>query len=221
MLPTTELIVEKGLANYILTDQDIAQLVGGSPARKYGILNKMVHAGESIRLKRGIYMLAPKYHTQKIGKFYIASQLKYGSYISLESALSFHGWILERVETVTSVIAQGRSETIQTPMGEFSFLRIPTNTYTFFNGVDRKITDDKPFLIASPLRALADYVYEKKITWHSLDFLSDNLRIDETHYNILTKKDFELVKSVYRSRRVINYLIKLEKGLIKNGYLNY
>jgi len=28
MLPTTELIVEKGLANYILTDQDIAQLVG-------------------------------------------------------------------------------------------------------------------------------------------------------------------------------------------------
>jgi len=53
------------------------------------------------------------------------------------------------------------------------------NEFEFLGGVSRQTVNGKPFLIAKPLRALADYVYERKVKWIGIDFLLEGLRIEE------------------------------------------
>jgi hypothetical protein len=53
----------------------------------------------------------------------VAGLLRPASYVSLQSALSFHGLIPEHVPTVTSVTA-ARPETLCTPLGSFVFRHV-------------------------------------------------------------------------------------------------
>ncbi|MEK6630557.1 MAG: hypothetical protein AABY89_07470, partial [Acidobacteriota bacterium] len=52
--------------------------------------------------------------------FLVANALHRGSYVSLQSALAFHGVIPEQVPTVTNV-GPGRPETVRTVLGTFAF----------------------------------------------------------------------------------------------------
>ena len=77
------------------------------------------------------------------------------SYISLESALSHHGWNPEGVLSVTSVCS-GESNTFRTPVATFRYSRIPQNL--FYAAVVRETTSDTGdvMLIAQPVKALAE-----------------------------------------------------------------
>ncbi len=215
MLKTTELFQKKGFDSRVFTDREVDYLFDGTPAKRYGLINKAIKKGELIQLRRGVYILAPKYRSVKLGKFFIACSMVHGSYVSLESALSFHNWIPERVETTSCVIGKNRSQIIDTPLGEFKYIKIPINEYEYFNGVSRNESNGKPFFIASPLRALGDYVYEKKIQWNSIDFLLDGLRMEEENLQLLTMDDFVQVLQVYRSKRVLFFLRQLKLYLEK------
>jgi len=68
-------------------------------------------------------------------------------------------------------------------------------------------------LIACPLRALGDLVYDKKMRWNGIDFLIDGLRIDEDELLGLSEKDFDAILRVYKSKRVISFLASLRKEL--------
>ena len=163
MLTITEKIIDTNLSYHAFTEADLEQLFDGSAASRYGLVNKALKKGELIRLRRGLYLLGKKYLPMKISKFYLASRIATHSYISLESALSHHGWIPERVVSTFSIIAQGRTRSFKTPLGEYSYYLIPTNDYEFLTGVNREQIDHQPYLIASPIRALADLVYIRKI----------------------------------------------------------
>jgi predicted transcriptional regulator of viral defense system len=213
MLKTTEKLIEAGLANKVFNNTDFKELFMGTAASRYGLLNKALDKGEIIQLKRGCYILNQKYNNQKLSKYYIASQIVPHSYVSLESALSFHGWIPEKVTTISSVIYKGRSRSFITEFGEFEYHTMPVQPYEFLTGVQRESVGGRPFLMASGIRALLDLVYEKGYEWSGLDFIQESLRIEIDNLKVINRTDYNDISNVYRSKRVLKFLQNMTKEL--------
>lgn len=195
----------------VFTRDQAAVWVGDRGARLDALLKRAVNTSEVWRICRGLYCLSSRYTRTKINPLGLAQRIHGPSYISLETALSFHGWIPEGVQAITSVCI-ARSRAFETPLGFFTFSRVPQQT--FFAGV-RRVSDDQGtiFFVASPLKALADTVYVQKADWQSMDPLVDSLRVDEEFLAGLTPDDFNEVVSVYRARRVRRFLTGLRRDL--------
>ena len=88
------------------------------------LVHRACQAGEILRLKPGLFGLGPPYRKSEPHPFVVAGVLHSPSHISLESALSHHGLIPEAVYQVSSVTV-GRSREFTTPLGVFSFRRVP------------------------------------------------------------------------------------------------
>jgi hypothetical protein len=129
------------------------------------------------------------------------------SHVSLESALAFHGLIPEAVYQVASVTT-GRSREFATPLGVFSFLRVPARAPRA--GVEAvAVARNAWAFVASPLRAIADAVYlNKEIAWErdGPGFLTESLRIEEDDLRTLSFEALEEIAGSIRSRRVRAYL---------------
>ena len=65
-------------------------------------LSRWTKAGKLYQLRRGLYVLAPPFQRVKPHPFLVANRMVPGSYVSLQSALSYHGLIPEYV-ALTSV----------------------------------------------------------------------------------------------------------------------
>ncbi|MBU0506005.1 MAG: hypothetical protein ABII18_04075 [bacterium] len=194
----------------IITDTEVINLFEGSNDRRYGLVKRALARGDIIHIRRGLYYLAKKFQRIPLNPFMLANQIYGPSYVSLESALSFHGLIPEAVKTVVNV-CQKNSRLFNTVLGNFDYTQIPQNY--FYLGV-KQISDshNQPFLIATPLKALADYVYVHKKNWKNLSEAAHDLRIDVFELYRLHSTDFE-IKEAYRNRRVKNFLSKLYEEL--------
>src|SRR3990172_882516 len=80
---------------------DVATLFPASEDRRYGLVKRAIAHGEIIHIRRGLYCLAPKYQRRSVNLYALAEHVYGPSYVSLESALSWHGWIPEAVHTIT------------------------------------------------------------------------------------------------------------------------
>ena len=193
------------------TTQELAALFPGSEDRRYGLAKRALASGEIIRIRRGLYCLAPKYQKKGIN-LYTLAQLVYGpSYVSLESALSWHGWIPEAVQAITSASFKKAKE-FTTPLGVFSYDRVPQQV--FYTQVER-LTDasGNVFLMATPLKALADYVYVHKSDWTGIKPAISSLRIEPEELEQLTGDALEALTHNYSSSRVKRFLEGLRKDL--------
>lgn len=213
MQTTTEKIIDAGFKNYIFTETDLALLFDGTNASRYGLVNKTLKKKELLRLRRGLYIVATKYRENKFSQFMLANHIVPYSYVSLESALSYHGWIPERVMTVSSIISSGHNKTFTNSFGDFEYYRIPTKPFEFLTGVMRENPDHQSFLIATPLRALADYIYLKKLDQIDIRYLQNNLRIEPEAIHSILNDDIDQLKQAFRSGRIINFLTTLKKEL--------
>ena len=170
-----------------------------------------MRAGEIVRIHRGLYCLAEKYLRQKLDPLVLAQRIYGPSYISLETSLSYHGWIPEAVYAITSV-SGGRSREFDTPLGHFSFTRVPQRT--FYSEVSRVEKEaGGSFLLASPLKALTDYVYVHKCDWDSVSPLIESLRVDEDLLVNAEAESFDQLANNYSSLRVRRFLEGLRKDL--------
>jgi hypothetical protein len=193
------------------TDTNLRILLKGSPASRYGLVKRSVRSGQLIRIKRGLYTLAERYRRRRLDLFEIAQKIYGPSYISLESALYYHGWIPEAVYTVTSACVK-RSKEIKTPLGLFSFTHIPSNN--FFAGVERISSSNGIFLIASPWRALLDYIYVYKKDWVGLKPVIESLRIDAVHFQNVDFRLLEEMKEATRSVLVKKFIDSVKKEIL-------
>lgn len=118
-------------------------------------ISRWVKSGRIQKLRRGLYALAPPYRKVTPHPFVIANRLQRASYVSLQSALAFHGLISEVVNTVTSITA-GRPERVETPLGLFEFRHIKPGLLSGY-----QITDlgGQQALMAMPGKALLDLIY--------------------------------------------------------------
>ncbi len=195
----------------VFTDRDIAQLTAdGSSDSRYGLVKRSLKKGEIIRIRRGLYCLPKKYERKPLNLYNIA-QLIYGpSYISLESALSYHGWIPEGVFVTTSASME-RSRSYKTAIGDFDYRRVIQER--FYDDVDYIAADDISFFMAKPLKALCDYVYVYKKAWVSVDPLKKSLRIEEDALTGIKSEEFDRLSQNYHSRRVQAFIKGVRKDL--------
>jgi hypothetical protein len=210
MQKMTEIAITKAVRG-VFTREEAACWIDADGARLDALLKRAVAVGEVLRIRRGLFCLSKRYTSARPHPFELAQRIHGPSYISLESALSHHGWIPESVPLITSV-TQARSRSFDTPLGLFSFTSIPQDG--FFTGVHRETHEGGgSFFMAGPLKALADYVYAHRCTWSSIAPAIESLRIDETELTVLTSEACERLSNVYRSGRVRRFLEGLQKEL--------
>ncbi len=119
-------------------------------------LSRWVADGRVVRLRKGVYTLAPPYRKVQAEPFSIANTLKGASYVSLQSALAWHGLIPEFVPAITSVTA-GRPQTIATPLGRYEFRHIRKSLFWGYRRVE--LSGRQVAFVALPEKALLDLLY--------------------------------------------------------------
>lgn len=201
-----------GISPYgYFTSQETATLFPDSADRRYGLVKRALAGGEIIQIRRGLYCLAPKFQKKKINLYSLSEHIHGPSYISLESALSWHGLIPEAVYTLTSATL-GKSKVFQSPLGVFSYTHIPQKI--FYAGVER-LTDEAGdvFFMASPIKALADYVHAHKKDWTGFKQCAEDLRIEPDEMTAAAVDEIDLLLENYTSRRVGGFLKGVRREL--------
>ncbi|MEI7899870.1 MAG: hypothetical protein WCK89_06425 [bacterium] len=206
----TEIALERAVRG-VFTRQEAACWINATGDRLNALLKRSVGSGELVRIIRGLYCLDTRFQRTRLNPLELAQRIQGPSYISLEYALSYHGWIPEAVYTVTSTSLE-RSRTFTTPLGVFSYTRVPQAS--LYRGVNRIVVEGGgSFLMAEPLKALADYVYAHQCLWDSAAPLRESLRVDGHALADLDASSFEPLLQHYRSGRVQRFLLGLKKDL--------
>jgi predicted transcriptional regulator of viral defense system len=113
--------------------------------------------------------------------WWTANQIYQPSYLSLETALSYHGIIPEGVYVFTSVSSR-KTQHLQTGLGTFSYRQIKS-AYFFGYEVLRlslsAVPDDRPVRMAYPEKALLDYCYLNPNLTTEADFEALRLNVPQ------------------------------------------
>lgn len=144
-------------------------------------------------IKKGLYVVGPALTTDRNPEpFLLANHILGPSYVSVETALAYHGLIPERVYEIASMTTQAPRK-FNTPLGTFAYSRLPLPYYAF--GIrSEKLADDQYAMVASPEKAL----FDKIITTSGLllrsrkaakEFLLENMRMDEGDLKRLNAKE--------------------------------
>ena len=193
------------------TISDVAVLVNGTDNKRYSLLKRAMAQKEIIKIRRGLYCLSPNLTRKRINPLTVAQYVYGPSYISQESALSIHGCIPEAVFAVTST-SMDKSRVFNSPLGIFLFRRVPQQT--FYASVERRSDQNNEFyLLASPLKALADFVYCRQKNWKGLKPLIEDLRIDFSILPPGSSEEYGRLMDNYRSRRVCTFLKTLQEDM--------
>jgi len=158
-----------------------------------------------IRIKKGLYIFGDRYRKHSFSRELLANLIYGPSYVSLDYALDYHGFIPERSEALTSVTI-GRSRKFHTPVGLFIYRQIPIRAYD--DGMVLVEEDyGQAFLIASAEKALADKVIsERGVSLTSAAemrrFLTEDLRIDVSKVQSLSAERIDEYAGRYRSRKL-------------------
>ena len=187
-------------------------------------ITHLLKNGQIIRIKKGLYIFGPDYRKRTYSREILANLIYGPSYISLEYALSYHGLIPERVETLTSVTT-GRSRKFTTPVGLFTYHMV--SLQAFQTGMRRiELDDGAAFLIATPEKALCDKIVidrgSEMRTIKGLElYLFDDLRIDRNLFSRLDNSHIFKVAERYRSSKLhvlSNLLRKIQRQESEEGY---
>ncbi len=167
-----------------------------------------------IRLKKGLFVVAPEVSKIAISRELIANHLYGPSYISLESALSYYNLIPERVYAVRSVTAK-RAKKYSTPLGVFDYRTVPESYFSI--GIKQEHTDNNSiFLIASPEKALCDLILiTSGLRLQSVKamrtYLEENLRIDLIEKGAWDTEIIEECIAIGKKKMELKHLLALLK----------
>jgi len=177
-------------------------------------VSSLLKRGQIIRVRKGLYIFGTIWRRKTPAPELLANLIYGPSAISLDYCLSWHGLIPERVNTITS-ITPGRSHDFLTPAGNFSYTHLSGRRFSA--GLLQHKTSSGNFILAEPLKALADKVWtDKRFKPTSAasysDYIFKDLRIDENALEVLLKPDRMIVtEKAYATRKVLwlmEYLTK-------------
>lgn len=159
-------------------------------------ISQMIKKREIFRVRRGVYVTS-----LQDPKFPVASVLRSPSYISFQTALSYHQIIPERAHAIMSAGFNLDKEYVyDTPLGRYSFHYIPEKVFPI--GIIPAEEGGAGFRIASAEKAICDTLYKmRKIEsrYEISELLFEDLRIEKATIEAL---DWELINSMiplYRS----------------------
>jgi hypothetical protein len=119
-------------------------------------LSRWLTSGHLVQLRRGLYALASPYRKAEPHPFLVANRLVRGSYVSLQSALAYHGLIPEHVPVTTNVTT-GRPQHRENPFGSFEYHHCPPDRLAGYRV--EKLGGGQEALVATPAKALADLIH--------------------------------------------------------------
>lgn len=155
--------------------------------------------GLILKLRRGLYTLSDEERKIKLSKLFLASQIRFPSYISCQFALSFYGLMPERATVITSVTTK-KTATFENDFGTFIYQKIKTDFFTGYN----KFSDENnlPYYMAEPEKAFLDYIYLNlpMFSAGSPDIFETSLRINKEFSLNLKKMKKYLV--LYRNKKL-------------------
>ena len=201
------------LAQFDILPVDFSTLVSAfpslrSPGEKVAALEKQ---GRVIRLKKGLFVVTPEEGEPPLSMELIANHLLGPSYVSLETALAFHGLIPEAVRVTRSVCLK-RGREFATPLGHFNYTRVPADYFSI--GIRRHDAGGGlTFLIASPEKALCDMiVVTSNLRLQSAraaqTYFAENLRVD---FSAIERFDAGVVRACAAVGPKQNSLLQLAK----------
>lgn len=169
--------------------------------------------GKIIRLKKGLYVVAPSVSGVALSTELIANHLYAPSYISMSSALRYYGLIPEAVYTTQSMTVK-HSRSFDTPVGRFDYLFI--NREVFHIGVTSISKQRYTFLMATPEKALCDLIANSSLVnlRYLKDveaYLADDIRMDIADFRNMDVSIFERYVEVGKKARSIQTLINYLK----------
>lgn len=166
--------------------------------------------GKLIRLKKGLYVVAPKVSNVPLSTELIANHLYAPSYISMQTALRYYGLIPEAVYTTQSMTLK-HSRDFDTPVGRFEFHT--TSREAFPIGITSLNKQAYAFLIATPEKALCDLIANSpKVNLRYLKdvelYLEEDIRMDIEDLKKMDVSIFELYTKVGKKANSIETIIK-------------
>lgn len=195
--------------NYI-TNFELIDHIGGTRHSSFSKIKRAVQNGLLIRLKKEFYVINRESNPQKVDLFEISGVLYGPSYVSFQSALSYHQWIPETVCVVTLATSKRRVN-IETEIAQFDYRHIPMEVFPIGVAASKERTEH--FLIAHPWKALADIIYVQKKFWKNLNQLSTDMKIDMELLQNSNLEFLEALTNLYPSKRVQTILRKIYKNL--------
>jgi hypothetical protein len=179
-------------------------------------INVLKSKGILTSIKKGIYIAGPKLYAGRPENALLANHLHGPSYLSTDSALSFHSIIPERVYSVTSMTIKA-SRDFDTPIGLFTYIHLPLPYYAF--GINMvRLTSEQYAMIASPEKAICDKIVNTSgLILRSIsgagNYLLDNLRMDE---EVLKALNVQMMKEWLPDapkKESLNFVIRLIESL--------
>lgn len=192
-LRAAQVLREKKL--YLFTPLEFKRVFGVSSFATSWFLKTYAKKGLFVKLRNGLYGLADHLPTH----FAIANRIYMPSYVSLDTALSFHHLIPETIYSVTSVTTKVTRE-FKAIGVSFTYKRIQKKSYTGYRPLQYL---GETVLMAEPEKALADYLYfvdlgKRQLHYERLD-LAHIQRAKLLYYVSLFQRPSmrKLVKQIY------------------------
>lgn len=178
-------------------------------------ISEWVSQGVLIRLMKGMYVLGPEIHSGPLSKDVVANRMWGPSAVSMETVLSREGWIPESVPTTTSVTLRPNRE-IRTPLGMFSYVRVPVLWYRI--GLKSDVgPSGLHSLSVVPEKALCDWIathpHPPTSRRGMMSFLLEDARIPE---DVLAQADLSVIRDCVatgRKQRVMSALLAVMEAL--------
>lgn len=163
-------VKEKDLS--IFTPHDVVRLFKVSPVAANFFVFRNTKKGLLIRLKKSqkgsLYCLEDKPPSQ----YLMANRIYEPSYISFDTALSFHGIIPETIYTITSATTKATRK-FRVNNNHFVYSRIKKSVYTGYRPINYF---NETILMAEPEKAFADYLYFVDLKKRQLSYDRLNLK---------------------------------------------
>lgn len=148
----------KNISTPLVTDFQIKRVFSHEPASQIAVqLSRWENRGEMKRVKRGLYQFSQR----EVDELVVAGWIYSPSYISMESALHIYGLIPDVTQQITSITPITTKKYV-TQRGVFTFSKIKQELFFGFESAQDE-TSDLSYNIATPAKALLDYLYVRKI----------------------------------------------------------
>ena len=138
----------KRIGQPVLRTADVMARFNADTAHASNLMARLADSGHVVRIKRGLWVLQEGVDPMVLAEHLTAP---YPSYISLQSALYYHGMV-SQIPAVTFVVSVARTRLYRTPLGMYSIHHVNPS---FFFGFE-SVGDVK---VATPEKALFDVLY--------------------------------------------------------------
>ena len=156
--------------------EEIARVLGISPASARVSASRYVRHGLLVRVKRNMYMLREVWNTiGRAEKFLLVNMGQAPSYISLTTALDYYEITTQVQREFYESVAVKRTKEIQINGSVFRYSKIAKNLYFGYK-------KEKGYFIATPEKALVDAFYLMSYGRYAIDIsalASEKLNGDE------------------------------------------